>query len=82
MGHQLSRARRERLDASLLDHDHLVPADVPAGSVAYFGSLLVHWSLPNRLARDRRALLYRYQRAGLPHASELANRTRRGTSAR
>jgi ectoine hydroxylase len=38
--------------------------EVPAGSVVFFGSLLVHRSTPNRSGRDRRALLYSYQPAG------------------
>ncbi|HEY6598198.1 MAG TPA: phytanoyl-CoA dioxygenase family protein [Pseudomonadales bacterium] len=42
----------------------LVPLEVPAGSVVYFGSLLIHASAPNRTAGDRRALLYSYQPAG------------------
>ncbi len=45
---------------------------MPAGSVVFFGSLLVHRSLPNRSDKDRRALLYSYQPAGLPHALDLA----------
>ena len=42
----------------------LVPLEVPAGSVVYFGSLLIHASAPNRTGSDRRALLYSYQPAG------------------
>lgn len=41
-----------------------VSLDVPAGSVAFFGSLLVHRSKPNRSDGDRRTLLYSYQPAG------------------
>ncbi len=60
------------MDPELFDHDRLVAVEVPAGSVVFFGSLLVHRSLPNRSENDRRALLYSYQPAGLPHAVELA----------
>lgn len=56
----------------LFDQRRLVPVEVPAGSVVFFGSLLVHRSLPNRSDKDRRALLYSYQPAGMPHAVELA----------
>jgi hypothetical protein len=37
---------------------------VPAGTLVFFGSLLVHRSLPNRTDQDRRVLLYSYQPAG------------------
>lgn len=60
------------MDADLFDHGRLVHVEVPAGSVVYFGSMLVHRSLPNRSDKDRRALLYSYQPAGLPHAVDLA----------
>lgn len=46
----------------------LVALEVPAGSVAYFGSLLVHRSVPNRSEHDRRALLYSYQPRGRAHS--------------
>lgn len=46
--------------------DELVALEVPAGSVVFFGSLLVHRSLPNRSGGDRRTLLYSYQPAGRP----------------
>ena len=48
---------------SVPDHE-LVALEVPAGTVVYFGSLLVHRSLPNRTGGDRRTLLYSYQPAG------------------
>jgi ectoine hydroxylase len=41
--------------------------EVPAGSVVWFGPLLVHKSDPNRSDRDRRALLFSYQPAGFDH---------------
>jgi hypothetical protein len=61
------------MDTDLFDHSRLVAVEAPAGSVIFFGSLLVHRSLPNRSDADRRALLYSYQPAGLPHAVELAS---------
>jgi ectoine hydroxylase len=51
-------------DTARFDESRLVALEVPAGSVVFFGSLLVHRSLPNRTDRDRRALLYSYQPAG------------------
>jgi hypothetical protein len=59
------------MDVSRFDMGRLVPLEVPAGTVAFFGAFLVHRSLPNRSERDRRALLYSYQPAGHPHALEL-----------
>jgi hypothetical protein len=52
------------MDEGAVDASQLIPLEVPAGSVVYFGSLLVHASGPNRTGRDRRALLYSYQPAG------------------
>jgi hypothetical protein len=46
------------------DERELVSLEVPAGSTVYFGSLLVHRSLPNLSDHDRRVLLYSYQPAG------------------
>ncbi len=58
------------MDPAKFDLGRLVPVEVPAGSVIYFGSLLVHRSQPNRSQADRRALLYSYQPAGRPHMRE------------
>jgi ectoine hydroxylase-related dioxygenase (phytanoyl-CoA dioxygenase family) len=44
---------------------------VEAGTVIFFGPFLVHRSLPNRTATDRRALLFSYQPPGLPHLRDL-----------
>ncbi len=44
--------------------DDLVMLEVPAGSVVFFGSLLVHRSTPNRSNHDRRTLLYSHQPSG------------------
>jgi ectoine hydroxylase-related dioxygenase (phytanoyl-CoA dioxygenase family) len=60
------------MDASLFDHNRLVPLEVKAGSVVWFGAFLVHRSLPNTSNDDRRALLYSYQPAGRTHAVDLA----------
>jgi ectoine hydroxylase len=47
-----------------IDPRELVALEVEAGSAVFFGSLLVHRSLPNRSGGDRRTLLYSYQPAG------------------
>ncbi len=52
------------------DLEELVRLELPAGSVVFLGSLLVHRSSPNRSESDRRALLYSYQPAGHRHARE------------
>jgi hypothetical protein len=59
------------MDDEVFDLTRLKPLEVPAGTVAFFGAFLVHRSLPNRSAGDRRALLYSYQPKGHPHALEL-----------
>jgi hypothetical protein len=46
------------------DETQLVALDAPAGSVVFFGSLLVHRSMLNASDRERRTLLYSYQPAG------------------
>ncbi len=55
-----------RLEMELegFDESQLVALEVPAGSMVFFGSLLVHRSLPNLSDDDRRVLLYSYQPAG------------------
>lgn len=62
------------MDPDQYDVSRLVPLEVPAGSVAYFGSLLVHRSLPNRSRDDRRALLFSYQPKGYPSMREVQAR--------
>jgi hypothetical protein len=52
------------MDPARYDEAQLVALEVPAGTLVFFGSLLVHRSLPNRSDGDRRALLYSYQPAG------------------
>jgi hypothetical protein len=59
------------MDPDAFDMNRLVPVEVEAGSVIFFGPFLVHRSLNNRSDLDRRALLYTYQPAGNPHSREL-----------
>ena len=64
------------LDPALEDEVTPVPLEVPAGSVVFFGPFLVHKSAPNQSDRDRRALLYSYQPAGLAHGLVALRRAR------
>jgi len=59
------------MDPERYDTSGLVPLEVGAGAVAFFGPFLVHRSMPNRSGDDRRALLYSYQPPGHPHLREL-----------
>jgi len=59
------------LDVDEFDLTKLVPVESGAGSVIFFGSFLIHRSLPNRSNRDRRALLYSYQPGGYPSGVEM-----------
>lgn len=52
------------MDTCGFDEAQLVALELPAGSAVFFGSLLVHRSLPNGSDADRRALLFSYQPAG------------------
>jgi hypothetical protein len=52
------------MELASFDESELVALEVPAGSLVFFGSLLVHRSLPNASDHDRRVLLYSYQPAG------------------
>jgi hypothetical protein len=74
---------RNEIDLAAYDLKRLVPVEAEAGSVVFFGGFLVHRSLPNKSAHDRRALLYSSQPAGYPHALELnrlfLERARTGT---
>jgi hypothetical protein len=54
------------MDPTSVPDATLRPLEVPAGTVVFFGSLLVHRSAPNRTGADRRTLLYSYQPAGRP----------------
>lgn len=66
------------MDQKPFEEADLVPVEVPAGSVVYFGSLLVHKSEPNRSAKERRTLLYSYQPAGWPTLRDFLRRNRTG----
>lgn len=59
------------MDPASFDSARLVPLEVPAGSVIFFGPFLVHRSLPNESGDDRRALLFSYQPSGNPHLRHL-----------
>ncbi len=61
------------MDPDRFDHLRLMPLEVRAGSVLFFGPFLVHRSLPNRSGANRRALLYSYQPAGHPHLRDLVD---------
>jgi phytanoyl-CoA hydroxylase len=58
------------IDRGLGLSQSMVPLEVPAGSVVFFGPYLVHQSAPNRSAAERRSLLYSYQPAGAVHMIE------------
>ncbi|MCZ6854797.1 MAG: phytanoyl-CoA dioxygenase family protein [Gammaproteobacteria bacterium] len=58
------------MDPDQFDTDELVALEVQAGSVVFFGSKLVHRSLPNTTGSDRRTLLYSYQPAGRSTSAE------------
>jgi ectoine hydroxylase len=65
---------QNEMDPKAAEGLELVPVEVPAGTVLYFGSFLVHRSSPNRSARERRALLYSYQPAGWPTSVEMTRK--------
>jgi len=52
------------MDPGSVSEAALVALEIPAGSLVFFGSLLVHRSLPNTSSGDRRTLLFSYQPAG------------------
>ena len=58
-------------DPARLDTSVERAVEVPAGSLLFFPSLLVHRSTPNTSARQRRAILLSYQPAGRPRQIEL-----------
>jgi ectoine hydroxylase len=58
------------MDATHVEGHTPVAIEVPAGSVVWFGPLLVHKSEPNRSDRERRTLLYSYQPHGFEHARD------------
>jgi len=59
------------MDPRPFDGAPLVAVEVPAGSVVYFGSLLVHMSEINTSDRERRALLFSYGPQGQQHMSDI-----------
>jgi len=65
---------RNEIDATAYPDAQLVPLEVGAGSVVFFGPFLVHRSAPNRSDRERRALLWSYQPPGHPHMLHLLRR--------
>jgi phytanoyl-CoA hydroxylase len=65
-GRESDRAfERNEIDEAAFDTSSMVPVEVAAGGIVFFGPYLVHRSAPNRSPHDRRALLYTYQRSGL-----------------
>jgi ectoine hydroxylase-related dioxygenase (phytanoyl-CoA dioxygenase family) len=62
------------MDPSEAEGHTPVALEVPAGTVVWFGPLLVHKSEPNRSEKERRALLYSYQPEGFTHSFEIARR--------
>ena len=62
------------MDSERFYTDQLVALEVPAGSVVFFGSRLVHRSLPNTTDGDRRTLLFSYQPAGRSTSSDFLAR--------
>lgn len=65
---------KNEIDAAAYREVKLVPLEVSAGSVVFFGPFLVHQSAPNRSDRDRRALLWSYQPPGHPHMLDVMRR--------
>jgi ectoine hydroxylase-related dioxygenase (phytanoyl-CoA dioxygenase family) len=75
---------KQRTDGDLFGNLEMDPAEaegkptvaleVPAGSVVWFGALLVHKSEPNRSDKERRTLLYSYQPQGFEHSLEYDRR--------
>jgi ectoine hydroxylase len=58
-------------DPAKLDAAREVLVEAPAGSLLFFGSLLLHRSAPNTSVRPRRALLLSFQPAGRPRQEAL-----------
>jgi hypothetical protein len=56
------------MDPAEAEGQPTVALEVPAGSVVWFGALLVHKSEPNRSDKERRTLLYSYQPEGFEHS--------------
>jgi phytanoyl-CoA hydroxylase len=58
------RFAANEVDSSAYPDAKPIPLEVPAGTVVFFGPMLVHQSAPNLSDQQRRALLYSYQPAG------------------
>ena len=59
------------MDPTPFQDSTFVPLEVPAGSVAYFGPLLIHQSATNTSLLERRTLLFSYGPHDQRHMSEL-----------
>jgi ectoine hydroxylase-related dioxygenase (phytanoyl-CoA dioxygenase family) len=55
---------KNEIDPSTFDDSKMIHVEVEAGDAIFFGPFLVHRSAANTSDRDRRALLYTYQKAG------------------
>jgi len=58
------------IDPDTFDSSGMIHVEVEAGDAIFFGPFLVHRSAANTSDRDRRALLYTYQKAGLKRSRE------------
>ncbi len=65
-----SEFERNEIDPSTFDTSGMIHVEVEAGDAIFFGPFLVHRSAANTSDRDRRALLYTYQKAGLKRSRE------------
>lgn len=55
---------KNEIDPATFDDSGMIHVEVEAGDAIFFGPFLVHRSAANTSDRDRRALLYTYQKAG------------------
>lgn len=79
-GVQSTKPETGLMDEAAFPASEMVPLAAPAGSIAIFGPLLVHKSQNNESDRDRRALLFTYQPAGLRTSAELRKERERKSS--
>ena len=68
------------MDEARIDLTGLVALELPVGSVIFFGPRLIHRSSYNRSHKDRRAILFSYQPAGLKHSRAYIDLSRRDSS--
>ncbi len=59
---------KNEIDPATFDDNGMIYAEVKAGDAIFFGPYLVHRSAANTSDRDRRALLYTYQKDGQPQS--------------